>query len=154
MTLPHATVRLERTYPVPPSAVFAAWSRRDALLEWCSPGAGWIFEYDAFDFRAGHTDVCRFGPEGGPVWTNRNRYEQILPQQRIVYTSTLSSDGVLGFAGLVTVEFEDGGGQCHMTLTEQGAYLDGSDDAAGHRTGWNDMLDALGQYLQRSGHPA
>ncbi|NZA26490.1 SRPBCC domain-containing protein [Luteimonas sp. SJ-92] len=149
MSLPHACVRLDRTYPVPSSAVFAAWSRRDAVLDWCSPGPGWTFEYDAFDFRTGGTDVCRFGPEAGPVWTNRNRYEQILPQQRIVYTSTLSSGGALGFAGLVTVEFEDAGGQCRMLLTEQGAYLDGSDDSAGHRAGWNDMLDALGEHLQR-----
>lgn len=149
-TLPHAEVRLERLYPASSAAVFAAWSRRDALLDWGAPGPGWILEYDAFDFRVGHTDACRFGPEGGPPWVNRNRYEQIQQDRRIVYTSTLSREGVLGFAGLVTVEFEDVGTGCRMTLTEQGAYLDGEDDSAGHRAGWSDMLDALGRHLQRA----
>lgn len=146
--LPLATVRIERTYPVPPAAVFAAWSRREALLDWGAPGEGWTFAYDAFDFRVGHVDVCRFGAEGEAPWINRNRYEQIVPDRRIVYTSTLSRDGTTGFAGLVAVEFEDDGAGCRMTLTEQGAYLDGEDDSSGHHDGWSDMLDALGRHLR------
>lgn len=149
-TVHHATIELQHRYRASTAEVFAAWSRREALLDWGAPGDGWWLTYDRFDFRVGHTDVCRFGEDGGAEYVNAIRYEDLVPEHRIVYASTLSSGGKLGFVGVVTVELAGDHTGCVLSLTEQGVYLDGPDDADCHRAGWDDMLGKLGAYLARS----
>ncbi|MFI5069179.1 MAG: hypothetical protein ACHP9Z_35080, partial [Streptosporangiales bacterium] len=74
-------------------------------------------------------------PEGGPMMTFESIYRDILPQQRIVYTSTMSAGNELMTVSLTTVEFRpaeggtseggnpEGGnpeGGTRLVLTEQG----------------------------------
>ena len=37
----HSTIVIERNYDASPARVFAAWSTKEALLRWASPGEGW-----------------------------------------------------------------------------------------------------------------
>ena len=149
MTIVAGTVDLSRDFRRPVEAVFAAWADERAQLTWGDPGEGWSMRFDAFHFAVGQTDICRFGPDGGPQYINENRYLAIEPGRRIVYATSLASDGRLTFAGTVAVAFEASGTGTHMRLVEQGLYFDGQDDVAGHRSGWESMLDALGGYLWR-----
>ena len=48
---------------------------------------------------------------------------------------------------LATVEVKAEGKGTRLTLTEQGAYLDGSDDGSLRKQGTEGLLDALGRYL-------
>jgi uncharacterized protein YndB with AHSA1/START domain len=76
-------------------------------------------------------------------------YRDIVPEQRIVYTSTLSTETGLWTVSLTTVEFtpgEDGG--TRLVLTEQGAYLDGQEQPAWREHGTADQLDALDAQLR------
>jgi uncharacterized protein YndB with AHSA1/START domain len=76
-------------------------------------------------------------------------YRDIVPEQRIVYTSTLSAGADLMTVTLTTVEFtpaEDGG--TRLILTEQGAYLDGQEQPAWREQGTADQLDALATALK------
>jgi hypothetical protein len=41
------------------------------------------------------------------------------------------------------------GGSTHLSLTEQGAYLEGFDDVAGREQGSRELLEALGRELAR-----
>lgn len=141
------TVTLIRTYDHPVPAVFTAWADQDAVAAWSDPGDGWHLAFDRFDFRVGHVDLCRFGPEGGPEFFNENRYLAIDPGRRIVFSTSLTVAGRLTFAGVVTVEFAVCAGGCEMRLVEHGIYFDAKDDAASHREGWSHMLDGLGRYL-------
>jgi uncharacterized protein YndB with AHSA1/START domain len=71
-------------------------------------------------------------------------YRDIVPDQRIVYTSTMSADTDLWTVSLTTVEFmpgEDGG--TRLVLTEHGAYLDGHEQPAWREQGTADQLEAL-----------
>ena len=52
----HATFTLERSYPVPPAQVFAAWADPAAKASWFTPGPGFGHE---LDFRI--AKVLRFG---------------------------------------------------------------------------------------------
>ena len=104
--------------------------------------------FDRFQFTVGETDVCRFGPVGGQRYVNENRYLEIDAGRRIVYSTSLSSDGRLTFAGTVAVTFEEAESGTRMRLVEQGLYFDGQDDVAGHRSGWESMLAAFGRYLR------
>jgi uncharacterized protein YndB with AHSA1/START domain len=147
MSIIQGTVELTKDFARPVDVVFAAWSTEEAQKVWSDPGDGWEMSFDQFQFTVGETDVCRFGPVGGQHFVNENRYLEIDPGKRIIYSTSLSSDGRLTFAGTVVVTFEGMNNGAHIRLVEQGLYFDGQDDIAGHRSGWESMLEALGKYL-------
>jgi uncharacterized protein YndB with AHSA1/START domain len=145
----HATFSLERSYPAPPAKVFAAWADPAAKARWFTPGPGAGHQ---LDFQVGGREVATGGPEGGPLMTFETLYRDIVPQQRIVYTSTLSAGTDLCTVSLTTVEFtpgEDGG--TRLVLTEQGAYLDGREEPAWREQGTASQLDALATELKAEG---
>ena len=145
----HATFTLERSYPAPPARVFAAWADPAAKASWFTPGPGSGHE---LDFRVGGREVATGGPDGGPLMTFETLYRDIVPEQRIVYTSTLSAGADLMTVSLTTVEFtpaEDGG--TRLILTEQGAYLDGQEQPAWREQGTADQLEALAAELKADG---
>lgn len=150
MSIIEGTVDLTSEFARPVDAVFVAWSKEEAQLAWSDPGEGWEMKFDQFQFAVGETDVCRFGPVGGQQYLNENRYLEIKAGKRIVYSTSLRSDGRLTFAGTVVVTFEEASDGTRMRLVEQGLYFDGQDDVAGHLSGWEGMLGALDEYL-RSG---
>ncbi|MEQ8292768.1 MAG: SRPBCC domain-containing protein [Roseovarius sp.] len=148
MSIEEGTVELTRKYDQPVADVFSAWSSEEAQRKWGDPGEGWDLTFDQFRFTVGETDICRFGPKGGSTYINENRYLQIEPGLRIVYTTTLTCGNRLTFAGTVAITFEATKGGTRMKLIEQGLYFDGQDDVAGHRSGWDGMLEALGNFLR------
>jgi uncharacterized protein YndB with AHSA1/START domain len=145
----HATFTLERSYPVRPARVFAAWADPVAKASWFTPGPGSGHE---LDFRVGGREVARGGPDGGPVMTFETLYRDIVPDQRIVYTSTMSTGTDVMTVSLTTVEFTPGGdGGTRLVLTEQGAYLDGREQPAWREQGTADHLEALAAQLKTDG---
>ena len=145
----HATFTLERSYPAPPARVFAAWADPAAKASWFTPGPGSGHE---LDFRVGGREVATGGPDGGPLMTFETLYRDIVPEQRIVYTSTLSAGADLMTVSLTTVEFTPGeGGGTRLVLTEQGAFLDGQEQPAWREQGTADQLEALAAELKADG---
>ena len=57
------------------------------------------------DFRVGGTETNRGGPPGGPVYTYEATYQDIVPDERIVYGYTMEADGTLISVSVTTVEF-------------------------------------------------
>ena len=62
LNVTHATFTLERSYPVPPARVFAAWAEPAAKARWFTPGPSSGHE---LDFRIGGRKVATGGPDGG-----------------------------------------------------------------------------------------
>lgn len=148
MSIIEGTVDLTKDFDQPVDAVFAAWSTEEAQRVWSDPGDGWELNFDQFRFAVGQTDICRFGPVGGQQYLSENRYLEIEARKRVVYSTSLSSDGRLTFAGTVAVTFDETVAGTRMRLVEQGLYFDGQDDVAGHLSGWDGMLAALGRYVR------
>ena len=144
----HATFTLERSYPVPPARVFAAWADPAAKARWFTPNPGFGHE---LDFRVGGREVARGGPDGGPVMTFETLYRDIVPDERIVYTSTLADGDDVMTVSLTTVEFSPAAGGTRLVLTEQGAYLDGHEQPAWREQGTSDQLEALAAQLKADG---
>ncbi|MFV5994177.1 SRPBCC family protein [Streptomyces sp. NPDC056231] len=142
----HATFTLERLYAASPATVFAAWAAPEAKARWFSgPGA----EHE-LDFRVGGREVNRGRSGGGPVLTFESWYRDIVQDERIVYTSTLSEGQDLATVSLTTVEFHPEGGGTRLLLTEQSTFLDGREEPSWRKQGTGKWLDALAAELLRS----
>ena len=83
----HATFNLERTYETSTDRLFAAWADPAARARWF---AGPDSQHE-LDFRVGGREV-NYGRTDGKVLTFESVYRDIVPGQRIVYSSTLSAD--------------------------------------------------------------
>lgn len=134
-TVQHDTIVVERTYDAAPARVFAAWSDPAARARWDVPGDGWeVVEYES-DFRVGGRERSRFGPPAGPFYTSEGRYEDIVPNSRIVMAGTMAQDDTRISTSVLTVELLASGAQTRLILTEQAAFLDGKDKTGQPRRG-------------------
>lgn len=146
MTINRATFTLERTYPAPPAQVFAAWSDPKAKARWFVTAGG---EHE-LDFRVGGVETTSGGLEGGPRMTFESRYSDIVEDERIVYSSTLSADGTVATVSITTVELSADGEGTRLVLVEQATFLDGREEPSWREQGTGDWLDALGADLRQT----
>ena len=145
----HATFVIERNYPASPARVFAAFADPAAKARWFAGPDDWGTDEFELDFRVGGREISRGGPPGGPVHIYEGRYQDIVPDQRIVFTYDMHLDDKRISVSLVTVELKPTGAGTRLVFTEQGAFLDGYDNAIQREQGTGELLDALGTELQR-----
>jgi len=144
----HATFVIERTYPVPPSRVFRAFSDPVEKKKWFGGPAEWDHVRAEHDFRVGGGDVSIGGPKGEPVHAFFSHYYDIVENDRIVFSyEMLLGDNRISVS-LTTVEFRAEGSGTRLTFTEQGVFLDGYDDAGQREGGTRWLLDNLGKSLE------
>ena len=77
----------------------------------------------------------------------RALYQDIVPNERIVYTYDMEMNGKRISVSVAAIEFKAEGGGTRLKVTEQGAHLDGLDNAPQRKLGTKDLLDALGRSL-------
>jgi uncharacterized protein YndB with AHSA1/START domain len=148
----HDTFAIERTYPVPPSSVFAAFASREAKDAWggsddLTPGAD--ASESEFDFQIGGHERFGVGIEGISYRYDACYYD-IVPDQRIIYSYEMYADDARISVSVATIEFVATPAGTALTWTEQGAYLDGFDGAQAselRKEGTAGMLDGLAKYL-------
>lgn len=150
----HATFSIERTYPASPSRVFRAFADPAEKARWFNGPEEWGPDEHEIDFRVGGRERSSGGPKGGPVHTFNAIYQDIVPDQRLVYSYDMDLDGRRISVSLATIEFRPEGNGTRLVLTEQGAFLDGWDNVADREHGTGEVLDALGRYLAEAGADA
>jgi uncharacterized protein YndB with AHSA1/START domain len=148
-TATHATFAIERRYAASPARVFEAFADPKVKAEWFNGPAEWGPDEHELDFRVGGTETSRGGPQGGPVHTFNAIYHDIVREQRIVYSYEMLMDGTRISVSLGTVELEPSEAGTLMLYTEQGAYLDGYDDAGQREHGTRELFDQLDAMLMR-----
>jgi uncharacterized protein YndB with AHSA1/START domain len=149
----HDTFTIERTYPAAPSRVFAAFASAEAKNIWGDTGGLEAADGEAgiaeFDFRAGGRE--RFGFKmAGTTYRYDARFYDIVPDQRIIYSYEMYADDARISVSVATIEFAKSGDGTALTVTEQGAYLDGIDGPQApslRKQGVTEMLDNLTGYL-------
>lgn len=142
----HSTFSLERTYPAPVAQVFQAWADPDAKARWFG-GEG---REHRLDFRVGGVEVNTGRADNGKVLTFESHYHEIVPQERIVYSSTLSADGVVATVSVTTIELREEGDKTRLFLVEQDTFLDEHELPSWREQGTSTWLDALGAELART----
>ncbi len=144
----HAAFTLERTYPAAQDRVFAAWANVEAKARWFTgPPGEWKVLKRELEFRIGGREHVSGAWAGGKVSRFDARYFDIVPGVRIVYAYEMHIDDTRISVSLATVEFEPAGSGTRLRVTEQGAFLDGYDDAGSREQGTQALLERLGASL-------
>ncbi|MCM3627817.1 SRPBCC family protein [Paenibacillus glycanilyticus] len=137
----HATFVVERTYKAGAERVFEAWADPEVKGKWFS-------KPDQFEFRVGGREYSSGGPPEGPVFTFDAVYQEIIQDERIVYTYTLDMNGTRMSVSTTTIELFAVDGGTKLVFTEQGAFFDGHDTPEIREHGTGEMLSALGKLFE------
>jgi len=146
----YTTFTIERSYPVAPARVFAAFADAEAKARWADdPELLQADDSDSeFDFRVGGRERFGFKMPDGPTYRYDALYYDIVPDQRIVYCYEMYADGARISVSVATIELARDAVGTNLTYTEQGAYLDGLDQPEDRKQGTEQMLDNLVRELQ------
>jgi uncharacterized protein YndB with AHSA1/START domain len=145
----HGTFTLERVYDALPARVFKAWADVESKARWFVGPTDWQLLERSMDFRLGGRERLRGRKGSGVVSTFDSVYLDIVPDGRIIYSYDMRLDDRHISTSLATVELSSEGGGTRLTLTEQGVFLDGYDDAGSRERGTRILLDQLEAALQR-----
>jgi uncharacterized protein YndB with AHSA1/START domain len=145
----HATFSLQRIYDATPAQVFRALSDKAAKARWFEGGDGYTSLEREMDVRPGGRERLKGRWASGMVSTFDAVYFDVVPDQRLVYAYEMHLDDRKISVSLATMELQPEGAGTRLVVTEQGAFLDGYDDAGSRERGTGFLLDRLGASLQR-----
>ena len=140
---------LERTIPVPPERVWAAWTEPKLLMQWFTPEP-WKTVAAELDVRPGGRCVTTMESPDGEQYPNSGCYLQVEPNQLLVFTSVMTENfrplapGDLGFTARVEIEPAPDGGTHYRAIAmhaDETAYQQHAD--MGFAEGWGAALDQL-----------
>ena len=144
----HATFCIERTYSASRSQVFKALTDPAAKARWFTGGNGHTPLAREMDARPGGREHVQGRWESGVVSTLDAVYHDVVANEQIVYAYEMHLDDRKISVSLATLELKPEGAGTRFVMTEQGAFLDGYDDAHSRERGSNFLLDALGNSLK------
>lgn len=149
MSIVHETIVLERHYDATPERVFRAFSDAEAKAMWFpSAPAEWIAHGEnTFEFREGGLEASATGPAGAEPYYYTARYLDIVPNRRIIFSYEMSHGRQRISVSLQSIDLYPEGVGTRLVLTDQGAYLDGLDNARQRRGGIEPQLDQLAKAL-------
>lgn len=140
----HDSFSIERAYPVSPARMYTAWSDPKSKAKWfCGPRDAWTPIERTMDFRVGgHERVAgRFA--SGMVSKFDCYYQDIVPNERIVYSYTMHIDGTPISVSVACIELRPLGDGTQLKITEHGVFLDAYDDAGSREQGTRSLLEQL-----------
>lgn len=148
VTIQHHTFVIERRYAHPAEKVFAGFADPKKKRRWMGgDGDGWTIEKFDMRFEVGGQEIWRFRFQGGPLMGNEVRYLDIVPGRRIVIAYTMDTEGRRFSSSQQTIELLPEAGGTRLILTEQIAFLDGSDNLSSREGGTRELLEALDKEL-------
>jgi len=149
----HDTFVIDRTFDFKRDFVYAAWTSAEAKSRWFVGPSGWELQLRELEFRVGGRERLKGRRPGGATGLFDARYYDIVPNERIVYVYEMHTNDVRSSISLATIEFKDRKEGTGLIITEQGAFLDGHDDARKREQGTQVLIDQLEQALQRQAGP-
>jgi uncharacterized protein YndB with AHSA1/START domain len=145
----HATFHLERTYDAPVTRVWTALTDEQAKQKWFGGTPGrWELLERHMDVRVGGRERLKGRWEGGEVSTFEATYHDVIANERLVYSYVMHLDDKKISVSLATLQLKAEGRKTTLKVSEQGAFLDGYNDAGSREHGTGHLLDALGASLK------
>lgn len=146
----HDSFTIERVYDAVPAAVFRALTDQAAKSRWFAGGEGWEMLERSMDVRPGGRERLKGRWANGTVTLFDAMYFDVMRDLRLVYTYDMYMNERKLSVSLATIELLAEGAKTRLIVTEQGAFLDGYDDAGSRETGTRSLLDRLGAWLRES----
>jgi uncharacterized protein YndB with AHSA1/START domain len=143
----HAAFTIERRYAASVAQVFKALTDPIAKAKWFTGGSGYTVLVREMDVRSGGRERLQGRWPSGVVTDFEAVYHDVVPNERLVYSYQMHLDERKISVSLATVELRAVSDSTQLVMTEQGAFLDGYEDAGSRERGTNSLLDALGNSL-------
>ena len=150
---PKLDLVLERVIDVPKHLVWEAWTNPEHLVHWFCPRP-WSVSACELDLRPGGICSTTMRSPEGDEFPNIGCYLEIVPQERLVFTSALlpgfrpAPNSDLPFTGVITMETV-GTGTRYVAMAihrdEAGAE---QHKAMGFYEGWGKALDQLVEHVK------
>lgn len=153
-TDPELDLVLERVVDVPPSKVWAAWTRPEQLVHWFTP-APWKTTHCEIDLRPGGKFFTVMRSPEGQEFPNRGCYLEVVPDERLVWTSCLlpgwrpappatdASCGEMPFTALLLLEPVGQGTRYTAIALHPDRATRDRHEQMGFHDGWGTCLDQL-----------
>ena len=150
----HNTFVIERSYPHPPKTIFAAFSDPAQKRRWFGEGDSHDVEEFTMDFRVGGSEHFRYRfkegtPFPGVELASDGHYHDIVPNQRIVTSSSMAIGGRRISISLVTIEILPTKAGTDLIMTHQAAFFEGADGPQMREGGWRKLFEQLATELAR-----
>jgi len=155
-TVSEDAVVIERTFDAAVDLIWQMWTQPEHFKKWYGP-KGFTVPVADMELRVGGKRlVCMASPDGSmKMWTT-GEYIEIVPNERLVYTESLSDENgnVVSPSAMgmpdgypatteVTVLLEDLGGRTKMMMTHAGVPAD-----SGAGGGWEQAFDKLADHVE------
>jgi uncharacterized protein YndB with AHSA1/START domain len=140
-----SALTLTRVFDAPVRLVFQAWTEGRHLKHWSAP-RGFTIPHSEGEAKPGTAwRCCMRRPDGTDLWLG-GVYREVVQDRLLVMTHAWDDeDSRPGHETVVTVRFEDLGGQTRVTL-HQGPF-DSTASRDGHLGGWSECLERLSELL-------
>ena len=147
----HGQLTVERDYAYPLERVYAAWTTPEAKSRWFAQTGDNDFidnqvEF-SLDFRVGGMENVVARLKSGKKLAIETRFWDIVPEERIVATYDVLVDDRRLSVSLYSVLFIRTDSGTKLITIEDGAFLDGLDDAESRTEGVVWDMDNLEKYL-------
>jgi uncharacterized protein YndB with AHSA1/START domain len=133
-----------RVLPVPPEAVFAAFSEADELAKWWGPRG---FTIPSVDFapRVGRPYRIEMQPPEGEPFYLVGEFREVDPPARLTYTFVWEPADPDDAETLVALSFREVEGSTEVAFS-QGPFRS-EERRTLHRDGWSETFDKLEEHL-------
>ena len=151
----HSTFVVERSFPKPVDAVYAALSKPEKVKQWFAEGDRHDLVEFNLNFAEGGTQrlVYRMRegtPVAGMVIDNEARFQEIVQNDRVVMATTMKFNGKRVVASQITFELVPSQKGTDLICTHQGAYFEGSPAQFPQmlKEGWTALLGQMSKVLE------
>ena len=148
----HKTISVKRTFNLPLSTVWKAWTEAESMKKWWGPK-----EYNcpdcSIDFKVGGKILASMEDEDGKKVWSTGTYKEIIPMKKIVNTDSFADEkgnvvpashygmkGDWGLELLITTEFEEVDGKTNVVLRHEGLPAQMSEECI---KGWQSSFDKI-----------
>jgi uncharacterized protein YndB with AHSA1/START domain len=144
----HATFHLERVYDASCARVWKALTDPAAKALWFGAQSEKVEIIErTMDVRPGGRERLKGRWSDAVSSTFDATYFDVIENERLVYCYEMHLDERKISVSLATLQLTAEGKRTRLSVTEQGAFLDGYDDASSREHGTAELLDALGRTL-------
>jgi len=156
---PRKELTMARTFDAPRAMVWKAWTDPEMVTRWWGPRGVTTPTCEVDARRGGKINIVmlagkELGPAAGQEWPMTGTFEEVTPQDRLVFTATALQDRRGSRALLetrTTVTFDDLQGKTRLTLhiliTRSSDTPEAKFAIQGMEAGWSQSFDKLGETL-------